>query len=310
MASGSLVFFGTNEISLPFLEALDERYRVRLVVTQPDSVGGRNRQPLIPPVKRYALERGLDVVQPLRLKSPEWFQRVRDLEPQAAVVVSYGRMIPEELYSLPRHGTLNVHFSLLPQYRGAAPVQRAIENGETRTGITVFAINERLDAGDIWSQTEMEIGPAETSVTLFRRMGKAGPAFLVETLEQIFAARIAPRPQDHSRATPARALDKKESGIDWTRTASRIHNQFRAFVPWPGLSFTADSRRLTVKKCRPAQQIHDRSPGAVHSLDRAALRVCCGEGTILEITEIQPEGKKPMTPFDYSLGNRFPDRLH
>jgi len=99
--------------------------------------------------------------------------------------------------------------------------------------ITVFAINERLDAGDIWSQTEMEIGPAETSVTLFRRMGKAGPAFLVETLKQIFAARIAPRPQDHSRATPAHALDKKESGIDWTRTASRIHNQFRAFVPWP-----------------------------------------------------------------------------
>ena len=307
MVNGNLVFYGTNDIAVPFLEELEKNYRPGLIITQPDSVGGRNRQSLIPPVKRFAVERGIDVVQPKRLKDPELHEKIRGLEPLAAVVVSYGRLIPKALYSLPRYGTLNVHFSLLPLYRGAAPVQRAIENGESRTGITVFEINERLDAGDIWAVMEMEINPAETSAMLFRRMAQAGPAFLRETLEKLFAAEIAKRPQDDASATLAPALDKKEARIEWTRTAMRIYSQFRAFIPWPGLYFTSSSGKMKVKQCHPAGMSHQRAPGAFHSLDRIALRICCGEGTILEIEELQPEGKQPMSPYQYSLGNRFPD---
>lgn len=307
MANGNLVFYGTNDIAVPFLEELEKNDRLGLIVTQPDSVGGRNRQPLIPPVKRFAVERGIDVVQPKRLKDPELLERIGNLEPLAAVVVSYGRLIPKALYSLPRYGTLNVHFSLLPLYRGAAPVQRAIENGESRTGITVFEINERLDAGDIWAVMETEIDPAETSAMLFRRMAAVGPGFLRETLEKIFSAKIAKHPQDDARATLAPVLDKKEARIEWTRTAMRIHDQFRAFIPWPGLYFMSSSRKMKIKQCRPAGISHQRATGAFHSLDRTALRICCGEGTILEITELQPEGKQPMTPYQYSLGNRFPE---
>ena len=309
MANGNLVFYGTNDIAVPFLEELEKSFRPRLIVTQPDSVGGRSLQSLIPPVKRFAVERGIDVVQPKRLKDPELHERIMALEPLAAVVVSYGRLIPKTLYSLPRYGTLNVHFSLLPLYRGAAPVQRTIENGESRTGITVFEINERLDAGDIWAVMEMEIDPVETSAMLFRRMAASGPAFLRETLENLFSAKIAKRPQDDTRASLAPALDKKEARIEWTRTAMRIHNQFRAFIPWPGLCFMSSSRKMKVKQCRPAPAgiSHQRAPGAFHSLDRIALRICCGEGTILEITELQPEGKQPMSSYQYSLGNHFPD---
>jgi methionyl-tRNA formyltransferase len=309
VANGNLVFFGTNDIAVPFLTELEKDYRLGLIVTQPDSIGGRNRQPLLPPVKHFAVERGIDVVQPKKLKNQELHERIRALEPLAAVVVSYGRLIPKTLYSLPRHGTLNVHFSLLPLYRGAAPVQRAIEDGESRTGITVFEISERLDAGDIWAVLEMEIDPAETSAMLFRRMTAVGPVFLRETMEKIFSVEITKHPQDDSRATLAPALEKKEGRIEWTRTAMRIHNQFRAFIPWPGLCFMSVSKTMKVRQCRPAPvgMSHRQTPGAFHSLDRSALRICCGEGTVLEIAELQPEGKQPMSPFQYSLGNPFPD---
>ena len=309
MANGEIVFYGTAAIGLPMLEELHKLFKLSLIITQPDARGGRNRQEIIPAVKQFAIKNSLPLIQPLSLREPGLSETISRINPDIAVVVAYGQFIPRALYSLPRFKTINVHFSLLPAYRGAAPVQRAIENGETRSGITIFEIDIRMDAGDIWAQEEIPIRPDDTCGSCQQRLGELAAPLLLKTMEMIFSGKITKFPQDHSLATLARPVRKSEGRIDWNLPAQRLADKLRAFTPWPGLFFSIGNRQIKVISAGVSLKAHQAATGKVLSLDAHALHIACGQSSILEISGIQPEGKKAMTPWQYSLGNRFPESL-
>ncbi|MCP5107209.1 MAG: methionyl-tRNA formyltransferase [bacterium] len=307
---GKLVFFGTSDICIPFLEMLKEEFQLDLIVSQPDAFGGRNRKKqIVPPVKTFALENNIQVVQPGKLKEPGFMAKLRDLEPALGVVISYGKLIPGSVFKIPGHRMVNVHFSMLPLYRGAAPVQRGIENGDTVTGITIFQLVKRMDAGPIWAQREFPILPEDTTASLWKRLSTEGAGFLRETVTGILAGTLETYPQDESKATYAPPVQKEESHLDWDLTARRIYNKFRAFTPWPGVCFQVGEKRVILKKINLSPLTHDKRPGDVLAMDKKMLKICCGGGTVLEVLEIQPPGKNPMTPYCYCLGNRLPDKL-
>jgi methionyl-tRNA formyltransferase len=309
VANGELVFFGTAAIGLPIIKDLSKHFSLRLVVTQPDRPGGRNRQLIAPPIKQFALENRLPLLQPPDLREPELELAMRRIAPAIAVVVAYGQFIPKEIRTLPRHQTVNVHFSLLPAYRGAAPVQRAIQNGESRSGITIFEISGRMDAGPVWAQEEVAIRPDDTTATYQQRLGERAAPFLRQTLEQIFSGAIHALPQDDSRATQAPPLEKSEGRTNWQLPAKRLYDCLRAFTPWPGLFFHLEERLVKIVAAQISHKAHQSPAGTIVSLSPQGLQVACGLGTVLEITTIQPEGKKAMSPWQFSLGNRFPAAL-
>ncbi len=309
MANGDVVFFGTAAVGLPIAKELNKSFRLRLVVTQPDRRGGRNRQLLVPPVKQFALENRLALLQPPDLREPELELALRRIGPDAAVVVAYGQFIPRDIRDLPRFRSLNVHFSLLPTYRGAAPVQRAIQNGETRSGITIFQLSGRMDAGPVWAREEVAIRPDDTSASFQQRLGERAAPFLRQTLEKILAGAIQPVPQDEAQASQAPAIEKGEGRANWQLPARRLHDTLRAFTPWPGLFFLLEGQQVKVLAAAVSPREHAARPGDVLGLSPAALQVACGLGTVLEVASIQPEGRKAMTPWQYSLGHRFPARL-
>ncbi len=309
MANGEIVFYGTAAIGLPILKELHTHFRLSLIITQPDSKGGRHRQAIIPAVKQFALENNLALIQPRSLGESGLEAKIDHNHPLIAVAVAYGQFIPRRLYALPRFKTVNVHFSLLPTYRGAAPVQRAIENGEQSSGITIFEINARMDAGDIWAQKEVPILPGDTSGSFQQRLGELAAPFLLQTMEDIFSGKICKRPQNDALATLAPALQKSQGRVDWNLPAQHIVNKLRAFTPWPGLFFNLGKRQIRIVSAGSVQQFHQAAAGTVLTLDNRGLHVACGQGSVLEISAIQPEAKKAMTARQYSLGNRFPDRL-
>ncbi|MCX6555417.1 MAG: methionyl-tRNA formyltransferase [Candidatus Aminicenantes bacterium] len=309
MANGDIVFYGTAAIGLPILHVLHQHHHLSLIVTQPDARGGRNRQVLTSPVKRFALENNIPMIQPISLRETGISMAIGSGRPLVAVAVAYGQFIPRAWHTLPRFKTVNVHFSLLPAYRGAAPVQRAIENGEERSGITIFEISGRMDAGDIWGQKEVMILPVDTCASYQQRLGELAAPFLLDTLEQLFAGRIEKRPQDDSSATLAPPVKKNEGLADWNLPARRLADKLRAFTPWPGLFFRDGSRLIKIIHANAGSRIHQAQVGDILSLDNRVLQVACNQGSVLEITAIQPEGKKEMSPWQYSLGNRFPARL-
>ena len=309
MDNGELVFYGTAAIGLPILKELHKNFRLSLIITQPDSRGGRNRQAIIPAVKRFALENNLAVIQPPSLREPGLSEAISRIHPGIAVAVAYGQFIPRALYSLPRFKTINIHFSLLPAYRGAAPVQRAIENGENRSGITIFEISAHMDAGDIWTQEEVIIDPDDTCSSYQQRLGELAAPLLLKTMEQIFSGKISKHPQDNSLATLARPVKKSEGLVDWNLPAQHLVNKLRAFTPWPGLFFGMGNRQIKIVSAGICHQFHQVQTGNILALDALSLKVACGRGSVLEITGIQPEGKKEMSPRQYSLGNRFPEHL-
>ena len=304
-----MVFFGTAAIGLPIAKELNKAFRLSLVVTQPDRRGGRNRQLLVPAIKQFALENRLLLLQPPDLREPELELAMRRIEPDIAVVVAYGQFIPREIRNLPRFRTINVHFSLLPAYRGAAPVQRAIQNGESRSGITIFELSNRMDAGPVWAREEIAIRPDDTSAAYQQRLGERAVPFLHQTLEQIFAGTIRHAPQDESQASQAPALEKKEGRANWELPARRLYDTLRAFTPWPGLFFHLGTQQIKILGAVISQKEHKSPFGDILSLSPHGLQVACGLGTVLEITSIQPEGKKAMSPWQFSLGHRFPGRL-
>ncbi|MGE5341507.1 MAG: methionyl-tRNA formyltransferase [Candidatus Omnitrophota bacterium] len=318
MVTQNIVFFGTSAVGLPFLELLLTHFNVALVVSQPDALGGRNRkQVLVPPVKTFALAHGLPLTQPESLSGETLVslaETIRAIDPVIGVVISYGQFIPQTLIAIPPHRMVNVHFSMLPRWRGAAPVQRALENGESATGITIFEIVKKMDAGDIWAQREMAIFPHETTDALWDRMSREGAPFLIDTLDAILDHRIQKFPQDPDRATHAPAVRKEEGRVDWHLTAQQIYNRFRAFHPWPGLTAysggddvkTGLKQEFKLTAVAVSPLTHASAPGEVLSWDKHGLHVCCGEGTVLAITELVPQGKKPMSPYSYSRGNALP----
>lgn len=299
----NLVFSGTPRFAVPTLEKLvSSGFEVRLVVTQPDKPRGRGLELAPSPVKSRALELGLPVVQPDKIKNNEEFRaQLAALEPQAIVVVGYGRIIPQWMIDLPPLGNINLHASLLPKYRGAAPIQWAIALGETVTGVTTMRIDAGLDTGDILLQKEIPIAPQDTAETLAPRMAAIGADLMVETLRGLSAGTIQPRPQDHSRASLAPILKREDGLIDFQCKATETINRLRGFQPWPGTFTSFRGRQLHVWKAKPAAATL--TPGEI-KVEGERLLVGCGQNTALELLEVQPEGKKRMAARDFVHGYR------
>ncbi len=297
-----LVYLGTPAFAVPSLEAcLAAGHEVACVVTQPDRPRGRGQQPAASPVKECALRFGLPVFQPERIRRSEAVDRLRSIGAEAMVVVGYGQIIPQAIIDLAPLGIVNVHGSLLPRYRGAAPVQWAIVNGEPVTGVTTMRIDAGLDTGDMLLKMETEIGPEETAVELGERLSILGARLLVETLDRM--GEIVPEKQDNSLATYAPLLKKEDGMIDWSRAAPSIHNRVRGLQPWPGAYTTLRGQRLHIWKSRP-QLRPDRHPAVGHFVTLKPPAVCCGEGA-LELIEVQLEGRKRMAAADFVNGQRL-----
>lgn len=300
-----LVFLGTPEFAVPTLDAcVAAGHEVAAVYTQPDRPKGRGQALAAPPVKQAALRYGLPVRQPSKVRAPEVVEELRALSAAAMVVVGYGQIIPQAMIDLPPLGIINVHASLLPRYRGAAPIQWAIARGETRTGVTTMMIDAGLDTGAILLKAETGIGPEETALDLAPRLAKLGAALLVETLEGLEQGRITPVPQNHAEATFAPLLKREDGLIDWTAPASEIHQRARGFLPWPGVWTTFRGQRLHVWRCRPAGIESSFVPGTLFSDGRRLLSVC-GAGAALELVEVQLEGRKRVSGADFLNGFRL-----
>jgi methionyl-tRNA formyltransferase len=299
-----LVFCGTPRFAVPILEALvRDGFRVRLVVTQPDRPSGRGQELAASPVKQAALALGLPVAQPEKIKSnPDFRRQLEAVAPRAIVVVGYGRLIPPWMLELPPLGNINLHASLLPKYRGAAPIQWAIARGETVTGNTTMRIDQGLDTGDILLQEEIAIAPEDTAVTLAPRMAEAGAPLMVETLRELDAGHIQPTPQDDSRATLAPILTREDGRIDFRRDAREIYNRLRGFQPWPGAFTSFRGKNLVIHAAAPAAR-RDIAPAELRNQD-GPLFAGCGSGTALQILELQLEGKKRMAAADFVRGYR------
>src|SRR5436190_4183267 len=275
-----LVFCGTPQFAVPSLEKLAAAgFDVRLVVTQPDRPQGRGMELTAPPVKQIALKLGLAVIQPEKIRKNEEFQKLLvEIAPEAIIVVGYGRIIPPWMLQLPPYGNINVHASLLPKYRGAAPIQWAIARGEAITGVTTMRLNEGLDTGDILLQHETPILPDDTAVTLAPRLAALGADLLAETLHGLKQGTIPAIPQNHSEATLAPILKKEDGLVDFQRTAGDIRNRLRGFQPWPGAYTQFRGKNLKIISAQPAQESWDVAPGELKtSGDR--LMVGCGAGT-------------------------------
>jgi methionyl-tRNA formyltransferase len=307
-----LVFLGTPRFAVPTLESAAEAgHEVLAVVTQPDRPSGRGQHTQPSPVREAALRLGLPVYQPERLRRPEAVEYLRQLRPEAMVVVGYGQIIPQSVIDLAPLGIINVHASLLPKYRGASPIQWAIINGETRTGVTTMRIDAGLDTGDMLLRAETEIGPEETAIELGARLAVMGAELLVDTLAGLAAGTIVPEKQDASEATDAPRLKKEDGRIRWNEPAEGIHNRVRGLQPWPGAYTRLRGQALHIWKSR-GPGAGDRGPGIARTtsfvpgqiLSVRPLIAACGSGT-LELVEVQLEGRKRMSAADFANGQRL-----
>ena len=299
----NLVFCGTPRFAVPTLQKLVEAgFQIELVVTQPDKPRGRGMEMSPSPVKQRALELGLQVVQPDKIKNNEEFRsQLSSLRPEAIIVVGYGRLIPQWMIDLPRLGNINLHASLLPKYRGAAPIQWAIACGENVTGVTTMKIDSGLDTGDILLQKEILIEPKDTAETLAPRMATSGAGLMSDTLQGLRAGTVHPTPQDNSKASLAPILKKEDGEIDFHRSAEEICNRLRGFQPWPGAYTNFRGKNLQLWDAKPLQRVLSEAEFVVEA-DR--LIVGCGKGTALELLDVQPEGKKRMAARDFVHGYR------
>ncbi|MGH9545604.1 MAG: methionyl-tRNA formyltransferase [Terriglobales bacterium] len=302
-SSLNLVFCGTPGFAVPTLEKLVEAgFVVRLVVTQPDRPSGRGMELAPSPVKQRALQLGLPLSQPDKIKNNQEFQaRLAEITPDAIIVVGYGRIIPAWMISLPRLGNLNLHASLLPKYRGAAPIQWAIARGESVSGVTTMRIDAGLDTGDILLQKEISIAPDDTAVTLSPRMAVFGAELMVETLRGLQAGSVQPRPQDDAKATLAPILKKEDGQVDFQLAAREIVNRLRGFQPWPGAYTSFRGKNLHIWRAQP---VHRAAEVAEIVAQDGHLIVGCGVGSALELLEVQLEGKKRMPATDFVHGHQ------
>lgn len=303
-----IVFCGTPAFGLPSLKKLlaAPAFAVEAVITQPDRPRGRGQNPAHSPIKDAALEAGLQIYQPEKIKSADAAEFLKRIAPDAVMIIAYGQIIPRGLLEIPKLGWINLHGSLLPRYRGAAPIQRAILNGDTRTGLTTMRIDAGLDTGPILEQLEINIGGDETAPELMARMGDAGAPLLIHTLQQLSAGELTPKPQNNALATYASPLKKEEGLLDWNLSAREIYNRIRALQPWPG-TYTHFRGRLCHLEGRPAESpagagAHE--PGSIVE-SRGDMHVACGQGTWLRAEYIQPEGRKRMSAGEFANGARI-----
>jgi len=298
-----IVFMGTPDFAVPALRKLAEsRHRVVLVVSQPDRPRGRGRKLAPTPVKSAAAELGLAVIQPEKIKTGEFADRLRETAPDLAVVAAFGRILPGEIIDIPRLGTINIHASLLPAYRGAAPIQRAILNGETTTGITIMQMDEGMDTGDILLQREVEIGPDDTSGTLFPRMAETGAELLLAALDLLAAGRLTPTPQDDARATLAPPIRKEEAIPDWNRPARELACLIRGLDPWPLVKGELAGETIRFFSPKAVDGDAGAEPGTVVRADGEGVLIACGRGMLL-VRELQRPGGKRLAAADFLRGH-------
>ena len=288
-----IVFLGTPEFAVPSLRALvGNGHHVAAVFTQPDRPKGRGNQITESPVKKTAAELGISVQQPERIRRPESIELLKELRPDMMVVVGYGQIIPQMIIDIPRRGILNVHASLLPKYRGAAPIQWSIANGDAETGVTIMQIDAGLDTGDMLMKKAVAIDPAETAPELSMRLAPLGASLLLEVIREIEAGASIREKQDEAVASYARILKKEDGLIDWSSPAIVIYNRLRGFTPWPGAYTTFRGQQLSLLRAHVAEG-SGLPPGSLYS-DGRRLLAACGEDTALEIEELQLAGKKRM----------------
>ncbi len=289
-----VVFLGTPEFAVPSLEAVARQHDVAAVFTQPDRPKGRAQQLAQSAVKMAALALGIPVHQPERVRRPESFALLQSLAADIMIVVGYGQIIPQSIIDLPRFGILNVHASLLPRYRGAAPIQWALANGESETGVTIMRIDAGLDTGDMLLKGSLSIAPDETAPELSARLAPLGAELLLEAVAQMEAGTARPEKQDGTKATLARILIKEDGQVNWSDPAAAIYNRYRGFYAWPGTYTTFRGQQLSITSMRPADGAGDAAPGRLLR-QRRRLLVGCGEASALELMEVQLAGKKRMT---------------
>jgi methionyl-tRNA formyltransferase len=301
----NLVYCGTPQFAVPTLEKLVRAgYSVHLVLTQPDRPKGRGLELVASPVKQSALKLGLPIYQPEKIKANEELRaRLDAINPDAIVVVGYGRIIPKWMLDLPKYGNINLHASLLPKYRGAAPIQWAIANGEIITGVTTMRIDEGLDTGDILLQRELPIEPDDTSVTLGPHLAEIGADLIVETLRELQSGSVAPMKQANAEATLAPILTKEDGRIDFRRSAQEIYNRFRGFQPWPGAFSAFRGKLLAVTAMKPLFGPETIAPAQIQ-VKNSRLLLGCASQTALEVLEVQLEGKKRVAAHDFLQGYR------
>ena len=297
----TLVFCGTPRFAVPTLRKLAS-FNLRLVVTQPDKPRGRGLELSPSPVKQCALELGMPITQPDKIKNNEEFRaQLAAIRPDAIIVVGYGRIIPQWMIDLPKFGNVNLHASLLPKYRGAAPIQWAIASGELVTGVTTMRIDAGLDTGDILFQRQVPIEPSDTSETLAPHLAEIGAELMVETLHGLQAGTVQPQPQDNSKSSLAPILKKEDGQIDFQRTAQETCNRLRGFQPWPGAFTSFRGKNLNIWAAAPVAGALQ--PGEI-AVDANHLRFGCADHTALDVLELQPEGKKRMPARDFIHGYR------
>lgn len=297
-----IVFMGTPEFAVPSLLALIKAgHEVAAVFTQPDKPQGRKMILTPPPVKEAAAKQQIPVFQPKTLKAPEETARLSSLKPDAIVVAAYGKMLPKAVLEIPAFGCINVHASLLPKYRGAAPVQAAILNGDAETGVTTMMMAEGCDTGDILFKKATPIAPDENTPELMSRLADLGAELLISTLKAVEDGTVKPQKQDDAGASHVSLITKNMSPVDWSRTAQEIHNQIRALYPWPAASADLNGHRLKIYRSRIGGKEYGEPglivPGSVSFL------VCCGGGTAIELLEVQTEGGKKMSGSDFLRGH-------
>lgn len=299
-----ILFMGTPEFAVPSLRALVEAgHELCGVFTQPDKPKNRGMKLLPTPVKEYAITKNIPVFQPLKLRDGFALQLVSQLQPKLIVVAAYGRILPDEILAYPPIGCINVHSSLLPKYRGAAPINWAILNGERETGVTIMHMAAELDAGDIISSAATEIGTDETALELYTRLAELGAELLVKTIDDLAAGRATRIPQDHTKATLAPMLSRELSPMDWNRPAWDLHNQVRGLLPWPSAVTMLGGIRCKIFHTHLGQEVVGEPAGTVLYAGKEGIKIACGGGTVLVISELQADGGKRMSASDFIRGH-------
>ena len=301
-----ILFMGTPDFAVPSLESLwNTGHEIVGAFTQPDKPKNRGMKLQAPPVKEFAASKNIEVYQPEKVKDGKALEIIKNLQPELIVVAAYGRILPKEILGYPQYGCINVHSSLLPKYRGAAPIHWAIVNSETESGVTIMHMAEALDAGDIISQVQTPIDPDETVESLHDRLAALGAGLLIKTVLDIEAGTATRTPQDESKVTFAPMLSRELSQMDWGKSAKALHDQVRGLTPWPSATAQIGSQRFKIWKTALADRQTDKAPGTVLEAGDSGIFIACQGGTVLQILELQAEGKRRMSAADYLRGNKL-----
>ncbi|MFC2160813.1 methionyl-tRNA formyltransferase [Acidobacteriota bacterium] len=305
-----IVFFGSPFSALGSINRIiEDGHKIELIITQPDRPSGRGHSLAFSQVKKRALEKNIPLSQPERIrKDPGVFNRIAEIQPDINVVVAYGQIIPESITQLPKYNSINLHFSLLPKYRGASPIQWSLLNGDRETGITIFELNEKMDEGDILTQKKIEIFQSDDTPSLETRLAHEGAELLSKTIKKISS--IQPSKQDHTLATYAPKIKKEDGLIDWFQNAQHIERMLKAFSLWPNVyTFLGNTRLKIIKGKHLNFKTTEVSPGQIVEIHKNGIEAACGQGSVFLIESLQPENKKVMEAYAFSLGSRISSGL-